>query len=52
MRYYATILVEQCYEVEAESPERAEDYFRARGADNTHLVSSSADWDTLQIEEV
>lgn len=53
MRYYATILVEQTYEVEADTPEQAENYFRARGADNqTHLVTSSADWDSLTIEEV
>lgn len=52
MRYYITILVEQTYEVEAEAPEKAEDYFRARGANNEQLVSSLPNWDTLLIEEV
>ena len=51
MRYYATIKVEQTYEVEAEDAERAEHYVRswmARG----EAVMESIDWSTLEIEEV
>ena len=53
MRYYATIKVEQTYEVEAETPEQAEQYFRARGVDIAEdVVFCNPDWETLEVEEV
>ena len=51
MRYYATIQVQQVYEVEADNAEDAENYFRAwirRG----EPITESPDWDTLEMEEV
>jgi len=52
MRYFATILVEQTYEVEADNPEDAEEYFRARWINRDEAVNTSPNWDTLEIEEV
>jgi hypothetical protein len=51
MKYYATIQVEQTYEIEAENAERAEHYIRSwlvRGSP----ITENIDWDTLEIEEV
>jgi len=51
MRYYATIQVEQTYEVEADTPEEAENYFRTwlkRG----EPITESPNWETLEMEEV
>lgn len=53
MRYYATIKVEQTYEIEADSPEQAEEYFRNRGIDCAEGATyNEPDYDTLTIEEV
>ena len=53
MRYYATIQVEQTYEVEAETPEQAEEYFRNKGVCIPEdVVSCNPDWETLEVEEV
>lgn len=53
MRYYATILVEQTYEIEADTPEQAEHYFRNRGIDCAEgAIYNNPDYDTLEIEEI
>jgi hypothetical protein len=53
MRYYATIKVEQTYEVEADTPEQAEEYFRNRGIDCAEsAIYNAPDYDSLEIEEV
>ena len=52
MRYFATIQIEQTYEVEADTPEEAEEYFRARWNSRDEAVNNSPNWDTLEIEEV
>jgi len=53
MRYFATIQVEQTYEVEADTPEEAEEYFRARWISRKdEAVNNFPNWDTLEIEEV
>jgi len=51
MKYYATIKVEQTYEIEAESREQAEKYFRARWTNQDGTLSTDPDWNTLKIEE-
>ena len=51
MRYYATIKTEQTYEIEAENPEEAERYFRAK-INPGEPVTNYPDWATLEIEEV
>ena len=53
MRYFATIQVEQTYEVEADDIEKAEQYFRARGINIAEdVIYCNPDWNTLEMEEV
>jgi hypothetical protein len=53
MRYYATIQVEQTYEVEADSPEQAEEYFRNKGiCISEDVIFCDPKWETLEVDEV
>jgi hypothetical protein len=53
MRYYATIKVEQTYEIEADTLEQAESYFLNQGIGiPDDVVSCNPDWETLEVEEV
>ena len=53
MRYYATIKVEQTYEIEADTPEEAEQFFRAKGVGIAEdVIYCNPEWETLEVEEV
>jgi hypothetical protein len=53
MRYYATIKVEQTYEIQADTLEQAEQYFLNKGVGvPDDVVYCNPDWETLAMEEV